>query len=91
MVDQIYTRATGWLGWTDEATMNTPLAQLYMAFEGHVDFLRKTNPFRTKEDIEDDRIREQKPDPESGVRLFQALKAMAKPLPKREPKEATDG
>lgn len=64
--------------------MNTPLAQIYMAFEGHVDFLRKTNPFRTEKDIEEDRVREMKPDPESGVRLFNALKALAKPLPKKK-------
>lgn len=72
--------------------MNTPLARIYMALEGHVDFIRKTNPFRTKEDVEDDRIRETKPDPASAIRVFEALKALAKPLPKRKMNgEATDG
>jgi hypothetical protein len=72
--------------------MDTPLAAIYMAFDGHIDFLRKTNPFRSKEDIEDDRIRDTKPDPDSMVRVFAALKLVAKPLPKRKTNgEAIDG
>jgi len=72
--------------------MDTPLAAIYMSIDGHIEFIRKTNPFRTKEDIEDDRIREQKPDPDSIARVFAALKAVAKPLPKRKTNgEATDG
>lgn len=72
--------------------MDTPLAAIYMAFDGQIEFLRKTNPWRSKEDVEDDRIRETKPDPDSGIRVFEALKALAKPLPKRKMNgEATDG
>ena len=71
--------------------MDTPLARIYLALEGKMDFLRKTNPFRTKEDIEDDRIREGKPDPESMTRFFHALKAVAEPLPKSKSKEVAHG
>ena len=72
--------------------MSTPLAAIYMSFDGHVDFLRKTNPWRSAEDVEDDRIRDMKPDPDSAARVFAALKAVATPLPKRKTNgEATDG
>ena len=46
--------ATGWLGWTPEVALDTPLSQLALAIDGKLDFLRKTNPFRTKEDVERD-------------------------------------
>ena len=66
--------------------MDTPLAAIYMSINGHIEFLRKTNPFRSKEDVEDDRIRDQKPDPDSVTRVFAALKLVAKPLPERDVK-----
>jgi hypothetical protein len=66
--------------------MDTPLAAIYMAFDGHIDFLRKTNPWRSKEDVEDDRIREMKPDPDSATRVFAALRLVAKPLPEHDVK-----
>ncbi len=36
---------TGWLGWTPEVTLNTPIPQILLAFDGKVDFIVKTNPF----------------------------------------------
>lgn len=51
-MELLYQRATGWLGWSDEAALNTPLARLHLALEGQVDYLRKTNPWRTQEDID---------------------------------------
>ena len=36
---------TGWLGWTPEQTYDTPMPQLFLALDGRIDFLKKTNPF----------------------------------------------
>lgn len=75
---------TGWLIWcTPEVAWTTPLAELEAALRGRMDFLRKTNPWRTKEEAEADRIAEMPPDPESGKRFFETLLKIAKPLPKR--------
>lgn len=41
----VFKLGTGWLGWTPQQTLHTPLPQLFLALEGRVDFLRKTNPF----------------------------------------------
>lgn len=36
---------TGWLGWSPDQTLDTPMPQLFLALKGKVDFLKKTNPF----------------------------------------------
>lgn len=43
--DHLFSVATGWLGWSPEVALNTPMPQIYLAVEGRVDFAVKTNPF----------------------------------------------
>ena len=35
----------GWLGWTPDQVLGAPLPVIFLALEGKVDFLKKTNPF----------------------------------------------
>jgi hypothetical protein len=86
MVESIYSRATGELGWGPDAAWDTPLPQIASSLRAHYRYLRRTNPFRTQQDVDDERIEEMKPDPDSGKRLFEALRKLAKPLPKKEDK-----
>lgn len=37
--------ATGWLGWTPKVALKTNVNQIRLAFEGKLDFVRKTNPW----------------------------------------------
>jgi hypothetical protein len=79
--------ACGWLGWTPEVAMNTPLAMINLALEGKIDFLKKTNPCGSaKDDDAADDWQHQKPDPEGAARkLIEFVKAAkAKQLPKKE-------
>lgn len=41
----MFKRATGWLGWSPEAALTTPIPQIELAFEGFIDCKVKTNPF----------------------------------------------
>jgi hypothetical protein len=65
--------------------MTTPLAMINLALEGRIDFLRKTNPWGSAKDDEDD-WKDQKPDPEGAARklidFVKARKAMQ--LPKKD-------
>ena len=45
LVDQLFSIGTGWLGWSPDVVMNTPIPQLVLAMEGKLDFTAKTNPF----------------------------------------------
>ena len=36
---------TGWLGWSIDQVFDAPLPQLFLAVEGKVDYVKKTNPF----------------------------------------------
>lgn len=40
---------TGWLAWSPDQTFDTPMPQLFLALEGKVDFVKKTNPFGSGE------------------------------------------
>lgn len=35
--------ATGWLGWTPEQALNTPIPQIELALEGRIEWHRKTH------------------------------------------------
>ncbi|WP_200475098.1 hypothetical protein [Azospirillum argentinense] len=37
--------ATGWLGWTPEVALDTPIPLIELALDGRTDFVRRTNPF----------------------------------------------
>lgn len=41
----VFKFGTGWLQWSPEQTLDTPMPQLFLALEGRIDFLKKTNPF----------------------------------------------
>ncbi len=57
--DRLLQQATGWLCWPADAALDTPIGQLELALEGHVEYRRKTNPFRSKKDIDDEQLLEQ--------------------------------
>lgn len=44
-MDDLFEVATGWLGWSPEQAMHTPIPQITLALKGRVDWARKTNPF----------------------------------------------
>ena len=44
-IDALFKVGTGYLGWTPEVTLNTPIPQIVLAYEGKIDFVIKTNPF----------------------------------------------
>lgn len=48
-MDLVFRLGTGWLGWTPEQTYDTPMPQLFLALDGRIDFLKKTNPFAAPE------------------------------------------
>lgn len=41
----LFRYATGWLGWTPEIALNTPVPQLVLALEGRAECLIRTSPF----------------------------------------------
>ncbi len=57
--DRLLEQATGWLGYTPEVALTTPIGQLELALAGRMEFLRKTNPWRSKKDVDDERLLEQ--------------------------------
>jgi hypothetical protein len=79
--------ATGWLGWTPDIALDTPISQINLALAGKIDFIKKTNPWGSSEDAEDGRSISQATSPDRVADAFQTfVKAVgAKPLPvKRE-------
>lgn len=51
-VDQLFQAATGWLGWTPEVVLHTPIVQIELAIDGKVDWVKKTNPWGSAEEPE---------------------------------------
>jgi len=47
-IDELFKAGCGYLGWTPEVVLNTPIAQLVLAIDGRFDFAIKTNPFGSK-------------------------------------------
>lgn len=43
--DRLFAYATGWLGWTAEAALATPMPQIEAAIRAKLDFIAKTSPF----------------------------------------------
>lgn len=79
-MERTYQRATGWLGWTDEAALNTPLARIHLALAGHVEYLRKTNPWRTQADIDNEAREEAERNPPDQATVAKQLMAWANGL-----------
>lgn len=81
--------ATGWLGWTPDVVLTTPLSQITLALNGKVDFLVKTNPWGSKDDQGESGVSARATTPESVQGFLQNLVKIsgAKRLPKRK----TDG
>lgn len=42
---ELYKYARGWVGMSHEQAMSDPLASIYLALQGRVDFVTRTNPF----------------------------------------------
>ena len=47
-LDELFKAGCGYLGWTPDVVLNTPIAQLVLAIDGKFDFAVKTNPFGAK-------------------------------------------
>ena len=47
-VDELFKAGCGYLGWSPELVLTTPIPQLMLALEGKFDFAVKTNPFGGK-------------------------------------------
>ena len=43
--DELFGQATGWLGWSPDLALSTPIPQILLALEGRVDWAVKTNPW----------------------------------------------
>jgi hypothetical protein len=41
----LFQAGTGWLGWSPEVTLNTPIPQILLAIDGKFEFVARTNPF----------------------------------------------
>lgn len=65
---------TGWLPWcTPELAETTTIARLELALEGHLDFIRRTNPFGSGEKTEDEKLAEQVDDPDRAAQQLVAF------------------
>lgn len=61
--------AMGWLDWcSPEIAINTNVNILDLAIRGKVDFIKKTNPFGSKEESEEEKLAKQPPNPEVAMR-----------------------
>lgn len=80
--------ATGWLGWTPDVALSTPLSQLNLAIAGKVDFVKKTNPWGSGEDTAESGVISRAAKPEDVGNAFRTfVEAMgAKPLPVKRAK-----
>jgi hypothetical protein len=51
---ELFKYATGWCGYTPDVALDTTICNLELALEGKFDFIRKTNPWRTQKDIDEE-------------------------------------
>ena len=61
--DKLVVNALGWLGWTPEIVLKANINVIHMAMEGKIDFVKKTNPFGSKDDPSE-ALSQRRPDPE---------------------------
>ena len=47
-VDELFKAGCGYLGWSPEIVLTTPIPQVMLALEGKFDFAVKSNPFGGK-------------------------------------------
>ncbi len=59
--DQLFDYATGWCGYTPDYALDTNIGLLERALTAKFDFLKKTNPWRTQKDIDEERLSERNP------------------------------
>lgn len=45
-VDDTFSIATGWLGWTPDVALNTPIPQIVLAYKGMIKKSVETSPFK---------------------------------------------
>jgi hypothetical protein len=50
MVDRLFLIGTGFLGWSAEQTMHTPMPQILLALDGKIEWTQSTNPWGASKD-----------------------------------------
>jgi hypothetical protein len=45
MIDRLFAIGTGYLGWSAEQTMDTPMPQILLALDAKIEWTQSTNPF----------------------------------------------
>lgn len=68
---ELYQYATGWLGYTPDVALDTTVGNLELAIDAKFDFLRKTNPWRTQKDVDEENFNKSI-GPENVARKLQA-------------------
>ena len=58
------------MGWEPETVLTTNLNQIALAIEGKVDFIKKTNPFGSGEESEEEKLTREPPNPEIAMKQF---------------------
>lgn len=51
---QLFKYGTGWLGYSINDTLDANVNDLELAIEGKFDFVKRTNPWRTQKDIDEE-------------------------------------
>ena len=47
MIDRLFQIGTGYLGWSAEQTMATPMPQILLALDAKIEWTQSTNPFES--------------------------------------------
>lgn len=61
--------ATGWLGWSPQVALHTPIAQIELAIQGKTEWAKMTNPFGSSD--------KEQPKQDVGEQLKGAFRSMA--------------
>lgn len=58
-VDHLFGVATGWLGWTPEVALNTPIQQIHVALKARIEWVAMCNGQSPTSEAPADRIKNQ--------------------------------
>lgn len=61
------------MGWEPETVLTTNIELINLALEGKLDFVKKTNPFGSGEESEEEKLKNQLPNPEMAAKQLIAL------------------
>ena len=82
----MFMTATGWLGWPPDVALDTDIHLIALALEGKIDFLKKTNPWGSKDDDDEAALlAAQEPDPAG------AQKALLTWVKRQQARKAREG